>query len=1055
MDSSTFQDHYKILNPEQLDAVESLYGPIMVVAGPGTGKTQVISLRVANIILKTWIHPENILVTTFTEAWVVALKKRLTTFIGTDAYKVKICTLHSFAQDVITQFPEKFIEQRAGNTIDEIDALEFFTQTLDEKITTWEIEYLFHPSDRFAYLRDIKDRIGKLKNEWILPDAFHDIIQQQRNIYIQNLETLKNNKRIKDLEKRTQKDQLSYDTHIAKLEELLLLYRCYQTYLRENNLYDFSDMINFVVETMKIDEDLKSYYAEKYQFIMLDEYQDTNNAQNNIINLILSVSEDKNIMVVWDDDQSIYRFQGANIENMLDFYTLYPETKFITLKNNYRSPQSILDISKNVIENNDERLVNRLDFLDKTLTSYTSYKNIDQNISYILPDEYNEKIFVYNDIMSKISIDKDTSPRIAIIVRSNKEVMEWSDFMQLQWVSIESKLKTNILSNQYVRYIIHIAKIVHDPYCSDEILLNILRSDIIDVDNLDVIHLARNLYIKNYSKSWFALQLWDSIRDIDIDILTSEDTLRNKEKLITFRDMITSLQSDAINISSIFHTLITHLGLIEYIEKKGSFEDIEDVFSFLNTIKSWHQSSPNITLEGIINKCYLHQKYGIVIPRQILKKTQSCIEILTAHSSKWLEYDHVYIPGMYAGNWENKRIVDKLKLPLGMVGQGLQFSDLDEKSHKDIIKQLATWEDRRLFFVAITRAKQSLTFTRPSGKNNKPYIDSPFLFETWLDVKIWEDIWDEKMLQKFLISQISHTNNLISTNDDEIDYISEFLDSYKLSATDLNMFLEDPLLFLQNVVFKYPFIDNEYTIFGKLYHRVLELATIRHQTWEPVDLTYMLETFNILLSKQILTKEEQRRLIKKWHEWLTWYYEVFSQNTRTILATEYNFRSRNIVFEGIPITGKIDKIEKLEALIQFSTPKGHRGPNERNEDQSMWQNSLFKESVAIVDYKTGSIKSQSMIKWTDRYWNIKPWYEYGKYYRQLMFYSLLWEHDQEFSSKYSIDELAIDFVEGKNNTYKYQPIDIDTSDYQNFKQLILDSWSQINDLEYWRGVLKK
>ncbi len=190
---------------------------------------------------------------------------------------------------MITQFPEKFIEQRAGNTIDEIESLEFFTQLLDDKISSGELEKLFHPADRYTYLRDIKDRIGKLKGEGISPNDFEKIIKNQQDIYLQNLEDLKTNKRIRDLQKRTTKDKVSYDTHIAKLEELNMLYKSYQDYLSENSLYDFSDMINFVVEKMKSDEDLRSYYAEKYQFIMLDEYQDTNNPQNEIMNLILSV----------------------------------------------------------------------------------------------------------------------------------------------------------------------------------------------------------------------------------------------------------------------------------------------------------------------------------------------------------------------------------------------------------------------------------------------------------------------------------------------------------------------------------------------------------------------------------------------------------------------------------------------------------------------------------------------------------------------------------------------------------------------------------------------
>ena len=1053
MPQDNFRQNYKLLNPEQLKAVDSLYGPIMVVAGPGTGKTQIISLRTANIILKAGVDPENILITTFTEAGVIALKKRLTQFIGTDAYKVKISTIHSFAQDVITQFPEKFIAQRAGNTIDDIESLEFFTSILDTKITAGEIQHLFHPSDRFTYLQDIKGRISTLKSEWISPEQFDTIITEQRSTYNETLEALKDNKRIRDLEKRIQKDALSYDTHIAKLTELNLLYRAYQQHLHSNNLYDFSDMINFVVEQMRIDEELTSYYAEKYQFIMLDEYQDTNNPQNEIMNLIIWLGEEKNIMVVWDDDQSIYRFQWANIENMLDFYTLYPETQFIVLKDNYRSPQSILDISSNIIENNNERLVNRLDFLDKTLTAQSPHKNLSQNTSYILPDDISEKIFVYEQIKSHIS-DSSPSPAgkgagrwdssIAIIVRSNKEVQQWSDFMQSQWLEVSSKLKTNILTNPYVDFLLNLMHLIENPYYNDSIFLDILRSQMIDIENKDIILLARNLYKSNYSKSGFKLQIWDILIELNTDSLTVPNPYQDIQKLIDFREALCELQSQTGSISNLFHSLMNQFGFVEYIESHREFSDLEDVFTLFHTIKSWNENNPQLLLPNLLNKCELHKKYNIIIPRQILKKTVSNIEILTAHGSKWLEYDHVYIPWCYAWNWESKNIADKLKLPLGITGKWLQLWNLEEKDAKKITKEMSYQEDRRLFFVASTRAAHTLTLTRPAGKDNKPFIESPFLVETGLESQMLDQSADETLLKNSLTTQLTGTHDLSIVTNEEIEYIAEFLETYKLSATDLNNFLEDPLIFLKNSVFKYPFVDNEYTIFWKVYHRVLELSTMKKQKWETVSLNSMLESFEYLISQQVLTAEEKQRLSEKGREGLTGYAEIFNNNPHTPLHTEYNFRGRNITFQWIPLTGKIDKIEEIQSSSDENSVNLPEG-----------QHSLFTQNVAIVDYKTGGIKTPGNIKWVDRYGNTKPWYEHGKYYRQLMFYKLLCENDTELSRLYNVSEFALDFVEGKKWEYRYQPIEIEGDDYEAFKVLVEKTWKDMNDLEYWKEVLGK
>jgi len=1058
MQVNFYNEEFKKLNTAQKQVVEQISWPVMVVAGPWTGKTQIIWMRTANIIQNAWVNPENILITTFTEAWVIAIKKRLAKFIWSEAYKVKVATIHSFAQDIITSYPEKFVEFKASSTIDDIESLQVLTDILDKNIKSWNIEYLFTAFDRYMYLRDIKDRIWKLKWEWVSPEKFEKIIADLRNDYDEKLEALKTNKRIRDLEKRTAKDSETYKKHIWKLTELNLVYREYQDYLKQNSLYDFSDMINFAVEALEKDADLKYDLAEKYQYIMLDEYQDTNNSQNKLVDLILSVGEDKNIMVVWDDDQSIYRFQGANIENMLDFVWTYPDTKFIVLKNNYRSAQSILDLSTDLIENNTQRLVNKLPDLKKELIAESDYKDLDNNKYYILQDEILEKLFVLEDIKKKNN-NKET---FAIICRSNKEVEEWTKFMQLQGVEVESKLKTNILKNKFVNFILDFLKLIDNPNFNDEKLLDILRTDIIDVENIDVLTLAKELYQKNYSKNWFLFSLWELIKNIDRDFsenenisdeekealfeLNLENKYKNYQKIIDFKNLILELNSELglYWISRLFQKLLDKIGLVEYIETNWTFSDLEDVFTLFNKIKDFNEKNPDLTLKELLNKFELHNKYNIWISRQILKKTNSNIEILTAHASKWLEYDYVYIPGVYGGNWESKRVIDKLKLPLWIAWNWLQFAGLDEKELKNLEKETQLQEDRRLFFVAMTRAKKELIFTRPAWKENKPYIDSPFILEAWIEAEVVEEkIDNDSILDSIKKELLGEDEDLVKTSKEEISYISEFLENYKLSPTDLNTFLEDPKQFLRNVVFKYPFTWNEFTIFGNVYHKVLEIAINAKIRGEKVELWQMTEKFLELLKYQILTAEERERLTKKWIEGLTWYYEHFIKNPRIPLAVEYNFRPRDVVFDGVRITGKVDKVEAIT-----TSPPAPLLTWEGNQ----WR--LFIEDVAVVDYKTWSIKTEGKIKWVDRYWNKKDTYEEWKYYRQLLFYKLLAENDPEFSSKFNVVELALDFVEWKNWEYKYVPVSIKPWDYEEFKELVKDSWEKINSLEFWEEVLK-
>ncbi len=312
---------------------------------------------------------------------------------------------------------------------------------------------------------------------------------------------------------------------------------------------------------------------------------------------------------------------------------------------------------------------------------------------------------------------------------------------------------------------------------------------------------------------------------------------------------------------------------------------------------------------------------------------------------------------------------------------------------------------------------------------------------------------DEKNLKEILTNSILEPN-LVNIWEDEINFISLFLETYKLSPTDLNKFLEDPKKFLREVVFRYPFLSNENLVFWTIYHRVLEIA-YREKTDKVLALKKLKSLFLEELEKYNLTAEEKERLKERWISWLEWYYEIYKNNTRETIKTEYNFRGKNIVFEDIPLTWKIDKIELIPHPNPLLKGEGVEQDFSNVEVGSGSQIALFTEKVALVDYKTWSIKSNSIIKWIDRYWNKKSWPTDWAYARQLLFYKLMFENNFELNSKYSISELALDFVEGKNWEYRYTPVSFTNEEYEDFKNELREAWEKINDLEFWREVLKK
>jgi DNA helicase-2/ATP-dependent DNA helicase PcrA len=1115
MNTKNFEKNLEMLNPEQRKAVETLDGPVMVIAGPGTGKTQIIGMRTANIILKAGVDASNILITTFTEAGVIAIRERLISMIGTDAYKVQVSTIHSFAQDVIKNFPEKFTQEKMNTAIDDVEMLELISEIISEKLASHELEYLTSYGDPLFYVREIKSQIWKLKWEGVSPAKFRILLEEETQKSLAWLEEKRNNKRIKKIESYEEK----HEKHIWKLTELADIFEKYNDILREKHLYDFNDMINFVLEKLRIDEEMRAFLAESYHYVMLDEYQDTNNPQNEIMNLICSYNsaypqkphlnsspqgEDgasemqnnvaslsskerefksevflentrdrenefyPNIMVVWDDDQSIYRFQGANIENMLDFTSLYPDALLIVLDKNYRSQQGILDVASESISQNSERLIHRIPGLKKDIISQlpplpsSPCKGEGQiavssplskggvegaNVTlYSAPSQEHEEIYILESIKKYIWAWKKYSD-IAIIVRWNREVSHYSELLSSEDIPVYSKFETNILDSAIISHIVSFLKVIENPFEHEREFLDLLRCSFSGIDNFDILKISGYLYKENYMRRWNKLKIFEVISDpLKLDILE----IKNKASFESFVEKIIKLQQVFAQQNIVFaiSELLREFQLLENDISGIDFNDLQDISTFFALVKQWQKYNQNLSVSSLLEKFELYKKYNLRIERIMYKSDAKWVQIVTAHSSKGLEYEHVFIPGLYSGNWDNKVTRNLISLPEWIAGSWLQFaqtesmSDAEKKKYDD---ERQMQEDRRLFFVALTRAKQSLHLSYPQSIDGKIKIISPLLSEiSGLEAVNFE--LPQELLWEKLSSDILSESRFIEYSRSELEYIQWFFENYKLSASDLNTFLVNPRDFLYRTLLRYPFEENENTIFGTMYHRTLELFYKKIQeTGEVQDLSYMHFVYERQLEREFLSDEQRTRLRKRGLEALEGYFNTYEGSFVAPLKTEYRFSRRNIFFEDIPLTGVIDKIELLSDDYK---PRDH-------DNTWLGQNSFFSQAIKITDYKTWSTKYLWDIKWQDKDGNPDENYERGKYGRQLMFYKLLFENDSELSSQYTLWSLELDFCEGKNGKYKRQEVEFSDEEYQSFKKLVRESYGRMTDIDFWREFLRK
>ena|SRR6056297_1608952 len=397
-----FEKRFKKLNKEQKKAVNSIEGPVLVVAGPGSGKTEILSLRAVNILKETDVFPRNILCLTFTDSAAVNMRERLKSMIGEDAYKVAVHTFHSFGESIKNRHPEVFHKGAVFNSIDDLAQMSLVDEILDG------LEYdnplkVTHSGQGYIFSKPVIRGIQYLKKAGITPDEFFKILEHNEEV-IEELNSLVDDvfsnrvskkifdkvadllKKIKDLNMRdfpvdhmssldkalenslgralgksVEEDRTSYlsewkkentyknkegkrllkaEKYLEKMEALAEVYEEYQDKMYERGYYDFDDMILDVIQAIERNDELRYELQEQFLYIMVDEFQDTNDAQMRLIYLLTGaeVNEKRpNIMVVGDDDQAIFKFQGAKISNIFRFKDRYRDPEIVTLTKNYRS----------------------------------------------------------------------------------------------------------------------------------------------------------------------------------------------------------------------------------------------------------------------------------------------------------------------------------------------------------------------------------------------------------------------------------------------------------------------------------------------------------------------------------------------------------------------------------------------------------------------------------------------------------------------------------------------------------------------------------------------
>jgi DNA helicase-2/ATP-dependent DNA helicase PcrA len=1006
------------LNPQQREAVETIDGPVLIVAGPGTGKTQVLALRIANILRKTDIRPGNILCLTFTESGVHAMRKRLQRYIGTAAYFIKIHTFHSFCNEIIQAFPEKFAFAKELNQLDDLNRIKII-QEITNSFTDESENKLLHLKpfhDPYFYKGSIINSIQTLKREGITPDKFKEIV-------INNLDEVVANPNINKRTGKPTKDWSDKLKSAEKNQDLSLIYQIYNETLKERGFYDYEDMLLFVIEKFKTDDELLAHYQEKFLYLLVDEYQDTNGAQNEILRQLGSFDPSPNVFAVGDDDQAIYRFQGANLENILFFEKQFKNVKTLLITTNYRSSQNILDLAGSLIDKNATRLTKVIPGLNKKLKAGVDISNNKAAI-YEFDDSENELYFIAQKI-KELNGNGVKFSDIAVFYRKHSDAEDIVESLIKNNIPTRLMAGSNILNEKVIQQFIDLLRLIQFTDLNVEsVLAKVLFYQFINIDRLDAfkvldyINKKNSIYDPNIKTK---VKIWDVINSA---ASLAEANVSEVEKFIKLANNIIKWKADSENMSLVhfFETVSTESGFISYIfetKDQVSIDDINAVNSFYQYVKELNRNNKKINLYDFLNDLELIEENGIAISEKEMDPAHDAVNLMTAHKSKGLEYRFVFIVKCYDKNWGNNKRGDLIKLPNLNQEINLNLEDVD----------LENEDERRLFYVALTRAQEQIFITYsktyPSGNTTKEVTPSQFISEldenliTYNSTADYEKVDPERIKGNFNILQKPY-------NDNERIFLKKAVEDFKMSASALNDYLECPLKFKYTRLLRIPIEYNKNLAMGTSIHAALEyyFRDLKNETKN--ELEKVLFVYEKTLERKFLSVNDFSITLNEGKEILTKYFDFYGKDMIAPCEVEFGFYRKEIMLvreEGDPIclTGKIDKIEWVDK-------------------KSM--------TVKVVDYKTMVPKSENEVKGLTKNSD-------GNIFRQLVFYKILAECDDSFkpfqgAQKYNIEELEVDFLKPKSNgEFKKLKVDVNDNDVAEVKNKIFEIYDRIQNLEFF------
>ena len=936
-DREAFNAAYASLNTEQKNAVDTIEGPVMVVAGPGTGKTQILTLRIANILIQTDVPPESILALTFTESGAKAMRERLRRYIGAAAYQVPIYTFHGFAEQLISRYPDSYRRVIGGRPANDLEKITLLESILDNS----KIKLLRPMGNPQYYVPHILRIIGQLKQEYITADAFADIIAQQET-ELQGIEQIHEKGAHKG---KVRGEYSKKEKSVNRNHELLLVYRQYEALLSEQKLYDFDDMIVETIKALTTDENMLRDLQEQYQYILADEHQDVNGSQNKILELLAAFHDSPNIFAVGDEKQAIYRFQGASLENFLYFTQQFPGTKVISLTSNYRSGQPILDAAHSLVEVAEDGPLKdlRVPLEAKAVVGahVTKRTFVHQAV---------EDMWLIKEVQAQLDAGVEHK-EIAVIVRTNKEVETVSAFLRKAGFPVTASADGDILQHPVTQAVQGLINAVITEK-NEQALFTVLHGAYWGISISDL--------VKVLSARSYDVSLWDILSDVSLLESLNVEDIDALQKVVA---VIEAAREKEVHEAPhrVLEYVLQQSGFLTHLMKHDPFEGTRVLRRLYDEIEELVIRDGVGTLREVSQTFVTLQAYRLRLNAPFIETNDQAIQVMTAHKSKGLEFSTVFVLHLTDSAWSG-------------AGKKTYF-DIPLPTQMDVEKSVFIEDERRLLYVAMTRAKHDLFLSlSQTNADGKELVEARLLDE--VEDQLIEVVGTEQESQDFdpLASLVKESKTI------EIDtgLLTHLLKERGFSATSLNNYLRSPWDYFYRNVLRIPETQAVHMQFGTAVHNTLEYTTAFHTKNKVLPATAeMKKKFEQELRRLPVGVEEYTRLHEKGFAALLTYVEHLAgelpEDTKEELKLRVHLETGIPELPEVILTGKLDRID-------ITNGKAFR----------------------VVDYKTGKPKSRNVIEGNTKGSD-------GGYKRQLVFYALLLSlHDDE---RYQCRTGVLSFVE--------------------------------------------